>query len=80
MGLQKNQLLTLLMGVQTSVAAVETWGSLKASRPLLCMYLKELKTGSEETSTQPRSLHAIYMLFTCQEAETTGMSMDRLTD
>lgn len=61
MGLQKNQLLTLLMGVQTSVAAVETWGSLKAARPLLCMYLKELKTGSEETSTQPRSLHVIYL-------------------
>lgn len=61
MGLQKNQLLTLLMGVQNSMAAVETWGSLKSAGPLLWIYLKELKTGSEETITQPRSLPVIYL-------------------
>lgn len=58
-GLQKNQLLTLLMGVQNNMAAVETWGSLKSAGPLLCIYSKELKTGSEETITQPQSLPVI---------------------
>lgn len=43
------------------MAAVETWGSLKSACPLLCIYLKELKTGSEETITQPLSLPVIYL-------------------
>lgn len=31
MGLQRNQLLALLTGVQYSVAALETWGALKSA-------------------------------------------------
>lgn len=56
MDLQKNQLLALLMGMQYSVAAVETQGSFKSAVPLLCIHLEELKTGSEETIAQPRSV------------------------
>lgn len=76
MDLQRNQLLALLTGMQYSVAAVETWGALKSVVSPLCIYLKELKTGSEETVAQPRSA----LLSTSQEAEIAGVSTDGLTD